>query len=129
MRASKGSARTCSGDMYDTVPSALPWTVSWSSMVRVGVAVRHGQTDGTDFRQSKVENLGVTARGNENVRGLDVAMDDSRGVGGIQRVGDFDARVEEAFRSAEAPVDSLLQGVSLQELHDDEGRIAVSSIS
>ena len=53
--------------------------------------------DGTDFRQSKVENLRVTAHGDEDVRGLDVAMDDPRGVGGIQCIGDFDGQRKKGF--------------------------------
>jgi len=38
------------------------------------------------FGQPKVENLSVPALRNEDVRGLDVAMDDARGVRGVQCV-------------------------------------------
>jgi len=38
------------------------------------------------FGQPKVENLSVPALRNEGVRGLDVAMDDARGVRGVQCV-------------------------------------------
>ena len=42
-----------------------------------------------DLGQSEIKDLRVTAPGNENVRGLDVAMDDPGGVGDIQGVGDL----------------------------------------
>ena len=49
------------------------------------------------FRQAKIENLGVAALGDEYIRGLDVAVDDAFGVGGIERVGDFDGQREQPF--------------------------------
>src|ERR1019366_10410113 len=42
----------------------------------------------TDFRQTKVENLGVPALRHEYVRGLDIAVDDASSVSGVERVGD-----------------------------------------
>ena len=41
--------------------------------------------------QPEVEDLGVAAWADEDVGGLDVAVNDARAVRGIQRVGDFDA--------------------------------------
>ena len=42
------------------------------------------------LREAEVENFGVAALGDENICGLDVAMDDAFGVRGVERVGDFD---------------------------------------
>jgi len=45
-----------------------------------------------NFRESKVENLGVTALGHEDVRGFDVAVNDAAGVGGVESVHDFNGQ-------------------------------------
>ena len=39
--------------------------------------------------QTEIEDLGVTAPGNEDIRGLDVTMDDAGSVRGIECIGDF----------------------------------------
>ena len=44
--------------------------------------------------EAKVENFRLAALGDENVGGLDVAMDDAFGVCGVERVGDLDADFE-----------------------------------
>ena len=44
----------------------------------------------TDLRQSKVQNLGVATLGDENVRRLDVAVDDAFCVGCVKRVRNLD---------------------------------------
>src|SRR5271168_199355 len=49
---------------------------------------------GGDLGQTEIENLGVTALDDENVGGLDVAMNDASGVRGIQSVGDIDGQIE-----------------------------------
>jgi hypothetical protein len=46
--------------------------------------------DRADFCQSKIENLGVSAGRNEQVRGLDITMSNSGGMRRIQPIGDFD---------------------------------------
>src|ERR1700693_2820457 len=56
---------------------------------------------GTDrrfyFRQTKIENLGMAAFGDENISGLDVAMNNSLPVGGVERVSDFYGDRKELF--------------------------------
>ena len=48
--------------------------------------------------KAEVENLGVIAIGDENVRRLDVAMHDASGVRGVERVGDFDRQRQDLRR-------------------------------
>ncbi len=43
-----------------------------------------------DFRQPKIEDLGVPAVGYQNVRWFDVAVNDPFRVGGVESVGDLD---------------------------------------
>ena len=49
------------------------------------------------FSQSKIQNLGVTSLGDEDIRGLDVAMDDALGVRGVEGVGDFNGEREHSL--------------------------------
>ena len=46
-----------------------------------------------DFRESEIENLRLTSIGDEDVRGLDVAMNDTFSVSRIESVGDLDTQL------------------------------------
>src|SRR5207302_731233 len=76
---------------------------------------------GGDLGETEVENLGVTALGDENVGGLDVAMNDALGVSGVERVGDFDGKLEQSLGLDGMPRDAVLQGHAFEVLHHDEG--------
>ncbi len=73
------------------------------------------------FCQAEIENFRVAAAGDEKVGGLDVAMNDALGVRGVQRVGDFDADVEQAFHFQRAAVHGVLQRGAVEKFHGDEG--------
>ena len=62
----------------------------------------------------------MTALGNEDVGWLDVAVDDSLGVGGIQCIGDLDCQTEVTFDLDRLSCDAVLQRHSIQKLHHDE---------
>ena len=63
-----------------------------------GLRIAAGGPGGAcDFGETEVENFGVAAVGDENVGGLDVAVDDSLAVGGFEGVGDFDRHGEQAI--------------------------------
>src|SRR5713101_2520547 len=55
------------------------------------------------------------------IRGFNVAVNDSFGVGGIERVGDFDAERKQSFQFHGTLGDAVLQRRAFQKLHGDEG--------
>jgi hypothetical protein len=74
-----------------------------------------------DFGEAEVENFGVSAAGDENVGGLDVAMDDTFGVSGVECVGDVERDGKHRFQVHGASVDRVLESFALEALHSDEG--------
>ena len=49
------------------------------------------------FRQPEIENLRLTSVRDEDVRGLDVPVDDAFRMCGIQCIGDLDAQIDHGF--------------------------------
>ena len=74
-----------------------------------------------DLGETEIENFGVAAFGDENIRGLDVAVNDVFGVRGVERVGDFDGEREEVFDIHGAAVDAVLERLAVEKFHGDEG--------
>jgi hypothetical protein len=74
-----------------------------------------------DFRQTKIQNLGVATVGDEDVGGLDVPMDDSFGVGGIQRVCYVNRNGPYGFKGDGPFGYHMLQGRAFEAFHGDEG--------
>ena len=66
----------------------------------------------------------MAAAGDEKIGGLDVAMNDSLGVRGIERVGNFDGDIEQAVEFERAAVDHVLQCGAIEKFHGDE-RLAI----
>ncbi len=56
-----------------------------------------GRDSGSHFCEAEVEDFCSAAFGDQDVRGFYVAVDDTGGVSGVERVGDFDGDFEEAF--------------------------------
>ncbi len=79
---------------------------------------------GSDLRQAEIQYLGVPALGHEDVRRLDVAVDDAGSVSGVERVGDVDGDGEKNVRFQRTPGDAVLQRQPVQKFHGDE-RFAV----
>ena len=61
------------------------------------VAISGGRFCGGKFGEAEIEDFGVAASGDEDVGGLDVAVDDAFGVGGIESFGDLNGSVEETL--------------------------------
>ena len=73
-----------------------------------------------DFDKAKIQQLDLSALGDEDVRGFDIAMDDALAVGRIQGIGDLDRNLKKGLGIQRAPRDLMLQCGAIQELHDDE---------
>ena len=58
--------------------------------------------------------------GDENVRWLDVAIDNACGVSGIEGVSDFIGEQEKDFRFKRTPCKALIERNAIQKLHCDE---------
>src|SRR5579863_2647014 len=74
-----------------------------------------------NFGEAEIENFGVAAFGHEDVCGLDIAVNDAFGVGGVEGVRDFDSQVEEQVQLHGTASDEVLQSLAFEALHGDEG--------
>ena len=79
--------------------------------------------------QAEIENLCLIALSDENVGGLDVAVNDAFGVSGIEGIGDLDGEVEQTIELHGLAVDCALEGLAFEQLHGDEVTAASSPTS
>ncbi len=85
---------------------------------------------GNQLGQTEIENLGVAAISDENIRGLDVAMNDAFGVRGVEGIGDFDGKDRAIGRSRSSGLLERCFSVwPFEKLHGDERRPFCSPIS
>jgi hypothetical protein len=63
----------------------------------------------------------VTTTGEENVGGLDVAMEDALGVSGVESTGYVDGDLQQAIERQEFRAQNVLEMGAFQVLHDDVG--------
>ncbi len=80
-----------------------------------GGCVRSGR-----FRQSEIQYPGRTLNRDEDVCRLDVAMNNSLLIRGIQRARNLDCQVQEFCRLQGLAGDAMLQGIALEILHHNE---------
>ena len=73
-----------------------------------------------NFGQAEVENLDVTAFGNKDIRRLDVAVDDSLFVGGIECIGDLNRQREQEINLDGFSGDAIFESHPVKKFHDDE---------
>ena len=79
---------------------------------------------GHQLGQSKIENLGVPAPRDEDIRRLDVAMDDSLGMRRIERIRNLHAEIEHLLDRQRFIFDPVLQRLAIEKFHGDE-RLAI----
>src|SRR6266702_4552193 len=75
---------------------------------------------GGEFGESEIEDFDLAASRNEDVRGLDVAMDNSFGMGGIESVSNLDAETQKGFQAERVSGDAMLEGFAIEEPIEDE---------
>lgn len=73
------------------------------------------------LRQAEIQDLGVAAIGDEDIRGLDVPMDDAFFVRGIQSVGQLHAESDCARNRHWPARQNFLERLAFEEFHSDEG--------
>ena len=86
-----------------------------------GRRVDHLTSLRSEFCQTEVQDLGLPALGDKDIGRLDVAVHNSAGVGGIERVGDLDSQIEQLFNLERTALDLVFEGYAVQILHGDEG--------
>ena len=67
----------------------------------------------------------MLALGDEDVGGLDVAVDDASCVGCIEGIGDLDAERQDRVQLHGVADDQMLKRGAVEELHDEEGASGV----
>ena len=93
MRASSSLPETCSGDMYRSVPIGDPGS-GQSGTGRASSASRPTRIGLRHLRQAEIQNLRVSAFGDEDVCRLNVTMNNALAVCRVQPVGDFDGQID-----------------------------------
>ena len=77
------------------MPKAVPGLVRFSSLAAAVAALRTpavpSRLPTAHLGQSEIQNLGVSALGDEDVSGLDVAVDNAFGMGCVERIRNVDA--------------------------------------
>src|SRR4051812_24266199 len=70
--------------------------------------------------EAEVEHLHLALVGHEDIRRLDVAMDDAAAVGGVEGIGDLDAVLRQGRVLDRLPADLLVERLAFEQFHGDE---------
>src|SRR5689334_5254664 len=77
------------------------------------------------LRETKVENLRAVLVADENVRRLDVAVDDALRMRRVERIGQLDGDVEQVLDFQRSAVDAIAEALAPERLHHDVRRALV----
>ena len=72
------------------------------------------------FGEAEVENFCLAARSDEDIRGLDIAMNDAAGMSGVERIGNLNREIEERGKRNRAAADSFAERLAFEQLHDEK---------
>jgi len=86
-----------------------------------GVAEEGIVAIGDELGEAEIENFDGAAFGDDDVGGLDVAMDDAFLVSGTEGIGELNADIDGARNGEFALREDLVEGQAFEELHGDEG--------
>jgi len=64
----------------------------------------------------------MSASGDENIGGLDVAVDDAFEMGRFESIGDFNTDVQKLVERQRLPIQMLLEALAVESFHDDKGQ-------
>ena len=105
---------TCSGDMYESVPAAVPWSAS-TGLRRGRIVDRRRPA-----RHAEVEHLHQPVFGDHDVRGFDVPVHEPIRVRCGQRIGHLAADVEDGVQRQGTLRGEIGQRPSGHVFHRDE---------
>ncbi len=91
----------------------------------LGGCLAGGQGNVGDLGQAKVQNLGVTPLGHEDVCRLDIPVDDALSMGGVERVRHLDRHGQQDVEFQRTASDPVPQGHAVQILHGQEALAGV----
>src|SRR5450631_1055963 len=77
--------------------------------------------EASQLGESEVEDFDLPARREEDIGGFYVAVDDAFGVGGVERVGELNAEVEQAIERQRTAGELRVKTLALQQLHRNKG--------
>src|SRR6266853_4193928 len=76
---------------------------------------------GNQFGQAEIQDFRLSTPGEENIGRLEIAMDDSRLMRGVEGVGNLDGDVKDLSACQRLARDDVLESLTFQELHHKEG--------
>lgn len=79
----------------------------------------------SQFGEAEIQDLGLPARGEKDVGGLDIPVHDAFGVRRVQSIGDLNAQVQQLPQLQRLATDAFPQRLPFQQLHDKEGAALV----
>ncbi len=126
-RWSTGAPRICSGDMYRTVPTTMPETVSRAAVSASSRPSKvTGACDSTSLARPKSRSFTLSVARQEDVLGLQVAVDDAGGVGGREALCDLDRGGGDDLDGERPAVEAVPERLALEELGDEVGDAVVA---
>ena len=121
LRASSALPVNCSGLMYGGVPSTMPCWVSFCSCAWSSALAARGDAEVEDLDEVRL----AGALGQNDVLGLEVAVDDALPVRLVERAADLGQDLEHALRLHRPLLQRIRETLPLDKLHRDVERAVV----